>query len=287
LLSAAPAFSMGAELATQSGNCMHDVADELAIEDVLSSKLGTRSEKFEASVDQAWNDNTVLVFDWDDTLLCSTAVRNQQWEVEQMMELEIAIETILRTAMSLGETLIVTNGNATWVQDSAQRWLPGLIPILSQLRIVSARALYEDRFPGDPFMWKHAAFEHLLTRERHYPADPGLNLVALGDQFPEIDAARHIGRMIGGSSLVKTIKFREAPSVDEVVGQLSRVEQVLSTIVKDTENQSYGLVLRELPPFIYQLTSTASGWQCVTEAECTHGCVDPITGIKDILGLVA
>jgi len=206
--------------------------------------------------------------------------------VEQLQELELAIEAILRTAMSCGETLIVTNGNATWVQDSARRFLPGLLPVLSQLRIVSARALYEDRYPGDPFMWKHAAFEQLLTKERHFPAEPGLNLVALGDQFPEIDAARHIGQVIGGSSLVKTVKFREAPSVDELLGQLSRAEQTLSKIVKETESQSYGLVLREFPPFFENLASSASAWHCVTESECAHGCVDPMVGLKDFLGIV-
>merc|ERR1712045_501088 len=142
-------------------------------------------------------------------------------------------------------------------------FLPGLLPVLSQLRIVSARALYEDRYPGDPFMWKHAAFKHLLTKERYFPAEPGLNLVALGDQFPDIDAARHVGQVIGGSSLVKTVKFREAPSVDELLGQLSRVEQTLSKIVRETESQSYGLVLRQFPSFLGDLASSATAWHCM------------------------
>jgi hypothetical protein len=219
-------------------------------------------------------------------LLCSTAVRMQRWDVEELQELEISVEAILRTAMSLGETLIVTNGNATWVQDSAQRFLPGLLPILSKLRVVSARALYEDAYPRDPFMWKLAAFEHLLTKERHIRAEPGVNLVALGDQFPEIDAARHVTRLIGGSSRVKTVKFREAPSASELIGQLSRAEQTLSKIVQEGKSQSYSLVQRDLPPFC-ELTSNASGWQCLTEAECVHGCVDPMAGIKDLLSLMA
>merc|ERR1712241_145394 len=112
--------------------------------------------------------------------MCTRAVRTQQWGVEDLQELEVSVEAILRTAMSLGETLIVTNGIATWVQDSAQRYLPGLLPILSQLRVVSARALFEDEYPNDPFMWKIAVFENLLTKERHIPPEQGVNLVALG-----------------------------------------------------------------------------------------------------------
>jgi len=242
---------------------MPDVSDKCNFDEIFTDQFVTptiRREEFDG------DSNTVLIFDWDDTLLCSTAVRSQQWGFEQLKELELAIKAILRTAMTLGETLIVTNGNATWVEDSARRFLPGLIPLLSQLRVVSARALYEDRYPGDPFMWKHAAFEHLLTKERHFSSEPGLNLVALGDQFPEIDAAWHIGQVIGGSSLVKTVKFREAPSVAELLGQLSRTEQTLSKIVREPESQSYGLVLRAGASFD-NLASSASVWQCVTEAE--------------------
>merc|ERR1719330_1807118 len=261
-------------MGTQSGNCMPDMFEDVFDDDQFRLSM----HKVAASAS-----NTVVLLDWDDTLLCSTAVRIDQWGVDQLQDLEIAIEAILRTAMSLGETIIVTNGGATWVQDSARRFLPGVVPILSQIRVVSARALYEDRYPGDPFMWKHAAFEHLLTKERHFPAEPGLNLVALGDQFPEIDAARHVGQIIGGSSVVKTVKFREAPSVDELLGQLSRAEQTLSEIVKETESQSYGLVLREFPPFCENLASSASAWHCVTEAECVHGCVDPMVGLKDFV----
>merc|ERR1719471_1804620 len=136
--------------------------------------------------------------------------------------------------MSLGETIIVTNGGATWVQDSARRF------------------------------------------------SAGVNLVAVGDQFPEIDAAWRVAELIGGSSLVKTVKLQEAPSVSELIGQLSRMEQILSRIVEEANSQSYGLVQRDLPPFFGHLTSTAFSWQCLTEAECAHGRGDPM-GIKEAL----
>merc|ERR1719220_2483057 len=109
-------------------------------------------------------------------------------------------------------------------------------------------------------MWKHAAFEQLFILERSFPAERGLNLVALGDQFPEIDAARHVGRVIGGSTLVKTVKFQEAPSVEQLLGQLTKVQQTLSEIVKEAESQSYSLVLQEWSPFLEDGVSV--GWHC-------------------------
>lgn len=95
--------------------------------------------------------NTVIIFDWDDTLLCSTAITLNQWTGAQLQDLAKAVESALRTAMGLGETWIITNGNGTWVRDSATRFMPQLLPLLSELTVVSARALYETTYPGNPF----------------------------------------------------------------------------------------------------------------------------------------
>jgi len=211
--------------------------------------------------------STVIIFDWDDTLLCSTAINAQQWDLEQLRDLEVAVESVLRTAMSLGETLIVTNGNGTWVQDSSRRFLPALLPTLAQLTVVSARALYESLYPGDPFAWKKAAFKHLLTQERSVSTGKGLNLIALGDQSPEIEAAHTVVKIVGGPSLVKTVKFKEGPSVAELLGQLERAEQELAKIVQEEQSASRSLVRRPLPPHMHHLVSQAPGWRLSTKEE--------------------
>jgi len=263
---------MGAEMSMHAHDCVRP--------DVL---LDDESEwTSQCSTPRTPRGNTIVLFDWDDTLLASSAVRGEDWCTEQLCELEQAVGSILRNAMTLGETLIVTNGNRTWVRDSAARFLPGLLPLLSELTVVSARALFEDVYPGDPFMWKIAAFEHLMTKERHFPAEPGLNLVALGDQMPEIDAARHVVQIIGGSSRVKTVKFAESPSVVELLGQLRRVEQTLGKIVQGGKSQSYGLVQQDPRPESQHTLSSASSWRCAVESECVSG-ID----IKDVWGLLA
>merc|ERR1719422_799617 len=147
--------------------------------------------------------NTVIIFDWDDTLLCSSAIHHHRWCRREMRKLERYVKRALRAAMRLGETLIVTNGNATWVEDSVRKYMPGLLPLLARVSVVSARASFENQYPGDPFMWKRAAFEHLLTKARHFPAAPGLNLVVFGDQFPEIDAAHYVAWLRGDSTELK------------------------------------------------------------------------------------
>jgi len=227
-------------------------------------------------------ENTVICFDWDDTLLCTSAISNNTASPEELEEVERVVESVLRTAMSLGETLIVTNGRAGWVQESARRWLPGLVPILQEIESVSARGLYQDDFPGDPFMWKWATFEQLLTVERSFPAKLGLNLVSVGDQMPEHHAAHHAVQLVGGRSQVKTVKFAEQPSVAELVGQLCKIERALASIVASGGSQDWQLRRRrqrlsDCSPQSVLDPSRASAWQCSlpkSDKALSRGCAD-------------
>lgn len=215
--------------------------------------------------------DTVIIFDWDDTLLCSSAMNWQQCDPGQLQQLESTIEAVLTKAMGLGDTFIVTNGNATWVQESSRMWLPKVVPVLNRLKkIVSARATYEHIWPGDPFAWKKAAFEVLLRdREEqggsHFSSG-GVNLMSFGDNQAEIDAAQTATASLRGTSIIKTVKFKESPSVDEVLGQLRLVTQLLPDLVNAETDQSNALVPRptcsEQPNLAY-LTAWATGWRVV------------------------
>jgi len=166
--------------------------------------------------------------------------------------------------MALGETLIVTNGNKSWVQDSARRFLPKLMPLLSRLRVMSARAIYETSFPGDPFAWKKAAFKEILQDRQASSAalsSVGVNLIVLGDSLAEIQAAQTAAASIHGQSTVKTLKFKEMPSVNELLGQIRAATQVLQELVYEETSSCKGLVPRSLPPHLNYLTSWASGWR--------------------------
>jgi hypothetical protein len=230
--------------------------------------------------------DTVIIFDWDDTLLCTSAINAQEWSPKQLNQLERTVEAVLRAAMLLGEVLIVTNGIESWVEHSASRFLPGLLPLLSSLQVTSARAKYEARHPGDPFAWKKQAFKDLLC-QRHgwadsdktcdhkavgFEEDAGLNLVVIGDGQAEMEAAQSVGKVLRvwrPKSLVKTVKFKEYPSVAELLGQLRRVVQELGQIVDERKSTSHGLVQKMLPENLEHLATWASGWQC-----CISGSAD-------------
>jgi len=229
---------------------------------------------------------TLIVFDWDDTLLCSSAINHQNWTPAQMQELQQLVVDVLETALRLGEVMIITNGNEHWVEESTKLFFPGLQPLLDRTSVYSARAAWGRRFPGDAFAWKRAAFREILAARRGEWNSPsgfstaniflgcgrastisspssgngGINLVVLGDSRAEMEAAEHSRNVLGRCSLVKTVKFKEMPTVYELLGQLRKLSQELGGIVFEDQNSSRSLMMQPLAN-VGQLASWASGWK--------------------------
>ncbi|KAL7541064.1 hypothetical protein ACHAWF_006848 [Thalassiosira exigua] len=113
--------------------------------------------------------NAMIIFDWDDTILPSSFVDKAQAdnlsELPQkyhklFREIEKCTEKCLAAAAKHGEVVIITNSDEGWVKYSAERYLPKLLPVLKNYRIISARTRYEKFYPNQPLCWKAAAFAH-------------------------------------------------------------------------------------------------------------------------------
>lgn len=188
---------------------------------------------------------TLIIFDWDDTLICSSALSIAT--PAQLFELAAIVERLLQEAAALGETLIVTNAHAAWVKGSATRFLSRLVPILDQLEIISARERFEERFPGDCFAWKRQAFCEVL--QARAPNSGNLNLLALGDSPAEIQAAEfaaaqafHDAKASPLVKNVKTVKFKVAPTPLDLIGELRAVGPELGRLVCEGRSFSKTLV---------------------------------------------
>ena len=91
----------------------------------------------------------VTIFDWDDTLLCTThleAVQRQYGAIpvhvrDQLAQLEKVVYQILVQAMAAGKVFIITNASEGWVQHSSGMCMPGLVELLKQIEVISARAI--------------------------------------------------------------------------------------------------------------------------------------------------
>merc|ERR1719433_1411517 len=158
--------------------------------------------------------------------------------------------------------MIVTNGGYSWLHESSYRFLPGLVPALANVTLVSARDDWERAFPEDPFAWKRQAFKQIVERRQAQSAVPQeLNFVALGDSGAEMEAAHSAAEALEAPALVKTVKLRERPTAAQLLGQLRRVSQELRGVVEDSRDISSELVPMHLPGTVDELDASAYGWR--------------------------
>jgi len=177
----------------------------------------------------AHKESTVIFVDWDDTLLCSSYLSGAGYRLDselesssaidrELKELESSVVGLLRLAMSFGEVHIVTNAETGWVQLSAKKFLPGVVPVLDQVKVLSARSTYEAMFPDAPVKWKFCAFQEKLFSDSKSPK----NVISFGDSHVEREAVRAVTRGIPNTK-TKSVKFAEKPSMEQLRRQLELV----------------------------------------------------------------
>ena len=102
--------------------------------------------------------NSIIIFDWDDTLLPTTFLTPggifdedmdlNEIDSQKLLKLEELVSKILTEAVEKGNVHIITNAGRGWVEYSAKRFYPSILPILSKIKIISARRQYEKFFLG-------------------------------------------------------------------------------------------------------------------------------------------
>jgi hypothetical protein len=103
--------------------------------------------------------------------------------------------------------------------------------------VISARTKFEQEYPGEVSQWKIQAF---LEVQRQLDCQIITNLVSVGDSNFEMDAVHVMGREFE-EAFVKTIKFREHPSPEELYKQLELITQKFERIVEGARNFKIGL----------------------------------------------
>mmetsp|Transcript_111754 Transcript_111754/g.193693 ORF Transcript_111754/g.193693 Transcript_111754/m.193693 type:complete len:263 (+) Transcript_111754:90-878(+) len=187
---------------------------------------------------------TVVIFDWDDTLLCTSYLNSldcgfvRDPAVQQDLKLiEEAAISLLESGLRLGHVFIITNAMKGWVESSAARWMPGILPMLRQVPVISARSSHEAQYPGEVGQWKKQAF---LNLQRQLHADVITNLISVGDSNFELEAVHAMGKAFA-TSLVKTIKLKENPTAQELAKQLALIKPKLEKIVEAARNMKIQL----------------------------------------------
>ena len=189
-------------------------------------------KKIESETKSTIKNNTIFIFDWDDTLFFTTHINpsenntffyESQTEKKFMNRIEYYVSEILNKALSKGEVVIITNSGDGWVNACAKFYYPNLIPLLKKINIISARDLYQKLYPNDPTTWKIKAFND-LKKKFNFEKCVVSNIICIGDNNCEIIAAQKLGEGFD-NCLVKTIKFREKPNLKELIKQIILINQ--------------------------------------------------------------
>lgn len=174
---------------------------------------------------------SVIVFDWDDTLLASSFLSGKGYRLDsaviksdvdaQLKELEVVVTNVLTMALKHGEVIVITNAETGWVELSAQKFIPAVLPLLKNVKVVSARSTYEEMFPDAPLKWKYYAFQERLSG---FFADTKKqkNIISFGDSYVEREAVRAVTKGVPFTR-TKSVKFAERPSMEQLRRQIELV----------------------------------------------------------------
>merc|ERR1712154_683247 len=95
---------------------------------------------------------------------------------------------------------------------------------------MSARDMYEHRFPDNPMQWKVEAFCKVKEDSTTIA-----NLIALGDSSAEMEALHAMAKLYH-IAYTKTFKFSEKPLCSELRKEIRLVQKKLKQIVHSVKN---------------------------------------------------
>jgi len=215
-------------------------------------------------------DQTIILFDWDDTLFPSNWLQQSEGFFRPLSEshaklflrLAEGLEAILKLAMGFGRVVIVTNSSEPWVSISVRTFMPFLEPLFKDIKVIYARALYENA-PGTesassifggafgaykarlamqadalaPQRWKEQAFKHEIGGfYSRYENQSWKNVVCIGDSIYERDAAKHVVFGSARHCRLKTAKLMENPQAEDLIAELRVIHDALGLLVQYNGN---------------------------------------------------
>ena len=194
------------------------------------------------SRDNIMKTNRIFIFDWDDTLLCTTVLSPGGYfddsrvilpgKLKKIKHLESLVQKLLTNATEKGDTYIITNSEQGWVEYSCKRFFPNVYNLLSKIKIISARALYDKKYPNNYKTWKNMAFNDII---KNYDLCLPSNIICMGDSTYEMEAAQGLSNKFT-NGFIKAIKFKELPKIDELISQLNLILDKFNFIYSACKN---------------------------------------------------
>lgn len=185
-------------------------------------------------------EDTMIIFDWDDTLVPTTFLFSNQpgsltesFEMPQKLQESLdncAVSALatLEMAKQFGHVCIVTNSQNGWIDLATERFFPRLTEVLRDIPKFSARSAFESPTLVQPVHWKALAFEHCVNS--FYGSSPRIrNVVSLGDSEHDRAALFMAAQKVPGI-WAKSLKLTEQPDAEYIVKELELIRESLQTL---------------------------------------------------------
>jgi len=215
-------------------------------------------------------DQTIIIFDWDDTLCPSTFMKRYsqatrgpsaktlkapisddiQTELDTLTDQVIPL---LRAAQAMGKVVLVTNARRPWVNTSCGRFIPKLQESLKGIDVVYAMEFLSDTsyLTTDTLIESKSRAMRSAVSEFYtkYAGQSWKNLISVGDALYEHEAIRQVARDANPGTTkkcrTKTVKLIESPTISGLVMQLSLLENWLAKIVLKDDDVSLDFAASE------------------------------------------
>ncbi|KAH7649629.1 apicomplexan-conserved protein [Cryptosporidium bovis] len=175
-------------------------------------------------------EKTLIIVDWDDTLIPTTwMTSNTRFDLKNQ-QLGTILSLFFQEAMKLGEVVIITNADPSWVYEISERYLQEILFYLRKIPICSARQ-FSTKNTHDMVNWKFRAFYNVI--QYFCDKEDGIKkIISIGDSYWDRDAVFSVYERNKKIEIIpKAVKFVNSPTYETLCEQIIILTSCLQEIV--------------------------------------------------------
>jgi hypothetical protein len=176
----------------------------------------------------------LTILDWDDTLFPTSWVLKNNIDLTKddeqhkymifFAKLDLLLYKILTELLKNGKVAIVTHAMTKWVLTSSKILPNTQAIIMKDIKIISARELFQKKQPDKLSIWKSMIFHNLVDYNKVQ------HIISVGDADYEFRALVDLYDP-AHKRLLKSVRFMSSPSYDSLIDQLEVFNKNIKQIV--------------------------------------------------------
>lgn len=187
--------------------------------------------------------HTLIIIDWDDTLFPTSWVVQKDIDLHNkktreryavfFSELDNILCKLLIKMINMSTVVIVTNASMRWIEVSG-KMIPNAFNFINQhIEIISARDIYQNKYPNNAHMWKEIVFKNLINIHLN-KSKKVQNIISIGDADYEYLALIKLNNykpFYPKKRLLKALKFHQSPTYGSLVDQLELMIEITQNVI--------------------------------------------------------